>query len=479
MPTAYTGSSMGFWRTQRFGGAVAALDGRSGTEWTYAQLGEDAARIQASLPRPGRKTLGVLLANNRYQCLAAYVAALNADTALIVLDASLNVELLGEFLSAYRPDWLFSDDPEFGIAGYRQSPSGMPRLRLNDRAEDIGIHPDLALLLTTSGSTGSPKLVRLTLSNLASNADSIARFLNLTPAERPITSLPLSYSYGLSVIASHLQAGAAIVFTEDGVLRREFWDTIDRYACTSFAGVPYTYQMLVQTGLLNQKGASLRTLTQAGGKLDDRRTEDLYRLSLKRNWRFFVMYGQTEATARISYVPFDHLGRKIGSVGIPVPGGALEVDEHTSELIYSGPNVMMGYAACREDLARGDELNGVLRTGDLARLDAEGYCYITGRLRRFLKMFGKRFNLDELESILASRIGSPVACFGRDDLLIAAVQDPEDPERVARTVCGMFGLPRSAAKAFAVKILPRTPNGKLDYQRLAEAERTAHVAIAR
>jgi len=191
------------------------------------------------------------------------------------------------------------------------------------------------------------------------------------------------------------------------------------------------------------------------------------------------MYGQTEATARISYVPFEHLGERSDRSAFPVPGGSLEVDGHTGELIYAGPNVMMGYAACREDLAKGDELNGVLRTGDLARLDAEGYCYITGRLRRFLKMFGKRFNLDELESILATRIGSPVACFGRDDLLIAAVQDPEDPERVARTVCGMFGLPRSAVKAFAVNALPRTPNGKLDYQRLAEGEGTAHVAIAR
>jgi len=259
----------GFWRTQRFGGAVAAIDGRSGKEWTYAQLGEDAARIQAALPQPGRKTLGLLLAGNRYESLAAYVAALNANTALIVLDSSLNVELLGEFLSAYRPDWLFSADPEFAAPGYRKCPSEMPGLFLADKAngnaEDIGIHPDLALLLNTSGSTGSPKLVRLTLSNLASNADSIARFLNLTPAERPITSLPMSYSYGLSVIGSHLQAGAAIVLTEDGVLRREFWTPSTATPAHRVAGVPYTYRMLVQTGLLTQKGASASDF-DAGGR---------------------------------------------------------------------------------------------------------------------------------------------------------------------------------------------------------------------
>jgi acyl-CoA synthetase (AMP-forming)/AMP-acid ligase II len=179
------------------------------------------------------------------------------------------------------------------------------------------------------------------------------------------------------------------------------------------------------------------------------------------------MYGQTEATARISYVPFERLGGKIGSVGIAVPHGSLTVDQHTGELVYRGPNVMLGYAECRQDLARGDDLHGVLRTGDLARQDADGYCYITGRLKRFLKLFGKRFNLDDVERILSRRLDSTVACYGRDDLLMAAVEGCENPEAISGIVCETFDLPRTAVQVIAVKELPRTANGKLDYQRLA------------
>lgn len=334
---------------------------------------------------------------------------------------------------------------------------------------DLEIHPDLSLLLSTSGSTGSAKLVRLTRANLAANASSIAEYLGLTPAERPITSLPMPYSYGLSVINSHLHAGAAIVLSEDGVLRREFWDAVDRYRCTSFAGVPYTYQLLLQAGLLATKGASLKTLTQAGGRLEERLIAQMLKLAGERGWQFFVMYGQTEATARISYVPFERSGEKIGSVGLSVPGGSLALDGETGELIYSGPNTMMGYAESRTDLARGDDLQGVLRTGDLARQDADGFFYINGRLKRFLKLFGKRFNLDDVEKVLSSHFEGALGCHGRDDLLMVAIERCSDPRTAVDLICQLFDLPRTAVQVTAVQELPRTANGKLDYERMRKS----------
>ncbi len=467
---------MGFWRVGQPGEALAAIDARSRKQWRYGELCDDMGRIQAALPRLGRKSLGLLIAQNRYECLAAYLAALNADSALMLLDATLNATLLSDFLAAYRPDWIFAAQPGLDFAGYQKSKSGVPGLLENPEPQQIEIHPDLALLLSTSGSTGSPKLVRLTLNNLAANAESIAQYLQLTPQERPITSLPMSYSYGLSVINSHLHAGATVVFTEDGVLQREFWDAVDRYGCTSFAGVPYTYQMLLQTGLLSKKGSSLKSLTQAGGRLEERYIQQMYELARDRKWRFFVMYGQTEATARISYVPFEQLGSKVGSVGVAVPGGSLTVDGQTGELVYRGPNVMMGYAERIQDLAKGDELDGVLWTGDQARRDSDGYFYITGRLKRFLKMFGKRFNLDEVEKLLSRHFESSVACYGRDDLLMVAVEGCEHPEDIGPAVCSMFDLPRTAVRAVSVKELPRTSNGKLDYQRLAESDPERRVA---
>jgi len=467
---------MEFWKLAQSDGTLAVIDARSGKVWNYAQLSKDAARIQAALPTLGRKSLGLVITQNRYECLAAYLAALNAGSALILLDASLDDELLGNFLQAYQPDWIFTAKSDIQLAGYRKSASREPGLFTGEQPLDIEIHPDLALLLNTSGSTGSPKLVRLTLKNLAANADSIATYLQLRSRERAITSLPMSYSYGLSVINSHLHARASIVFTDDGVLQRSFWDALERYQCTSLAGVPYTYQMLLQTGLLDKKGSSLQTFTQAGARLDERYVRQMHQLALARGRRFFVMYGQTEATARISYVPFEQLGRKIGSVGIAIPNGSLTVDGATEELVYCGPNVMLGYAECRQDLAKGDELHGVLRTGDLARKDDDGYFYITGRLKRFLKMFGRRFNLDDVEKFLTRRFEASVACYGRDDLLMLAVESSGNPEAIRKVVCETFDLPRSVVKALRVTELPRTPNGKLDYKRLAEIESEGAVA---
>ena len=282
-------TSMEFWKLKQSDQGPAIIDARSGKEWSYAELRSDVARIREALPSLGRKSLGLLIARNRYECLAAYLAALNAGSAVALLDATLSPGLLGDFLEAYRPDWIFTAQPEADFDGYRKSASGEPGLLERENPQEIVIRPDLALLLSTSGSTGSPKLVRLTLGNLEANADSIAQYLELTPGERPITSLPMPYSYGLSVINSHLHAGATIVFSEDGVLRREFWGAVDRYRCTSFAGVPYTYQMLLQTGLLNKQGASLTSLTQAGGKLEERCIHEMYRLAQERGWKFFVM----------------------------------------------------------------------------------------------------------------------------------------------------------------------------------------------
>ena len=442
-------------------------------------LRADVTRIQAAFPDLGRKSLGLLLAQNRYDCLATYLAALNSGSALILLDSTLNPTLLGDFIETYKPDWIFTAEPTPNVAGYIASPSEEPGLLVTEESHPLEIHPDLALLLSTSGSTGSAKLVRLSLANLEANAESIAQYLQLKPEDRPITSLPMTYSYGLSVINSHLHAGANIVFMEDGVLRRTFWDAIGQYGCTSFAGVPYTYQLLLQAGLLKTRGSSLRQLTQAGGRLDERHVQQMLGLADVRGWKFFVMYGQTEATARISYVPFEHLRQKVGSVGVAIPNGSLTIDEQTGELIYSGPNVMLGYAECREDLTKGDEVHGTLRTGDLARLDADGYVFITGRLKRFLKLFGKRFNLDDMERVIGRDSGSPVACFGNDDLLQIAVQDSAHSDDVREIACKIFELPRTAVNVLVVSDLPRTLNGKLDYQTLTEAAQGHAPLVAR
>jgi long-chain acyl-CoA synthetase len=474
--------AMNFWKLEHPPESLAVADTNVGLQRTYGQLRSDVERTMAAMPKPGRKSLIMLLAQNRYECLLAYLAALNAGDALMLVDASLHRDLLLRLMTTYRPDCVWASFPDTVLPGYRKSRGDELSVWEREDQEPVSIHESLALLLNTSGSTGSPKLVRLSRENLQANAVSITSYLGLTEEEKPITSLPMTYSYGLSVINSHLLAGASLVLTEHGVLRREFWDSVDTGGCTSFAGVPYTYQMLLKTGLLKKRGATLRTLTQAGGALAAPHIRQMYELALQRGFRFFVMYGQTEATARISYVPFEALSTKIGSIGVPVPDGSMQVDPDSGELIYTGANVMLGYAENRDDLAKGDELLGVLKTGDLARQDADGFFYVTGRIKRFLKLFGKRFNLDEVEQIVQDRFGFPTACFGRDDLLMLAIETGSQAiPAITAMLCETFGLPRDAVQVGTMPKLPRTERGKIDYPALAarqEHERDVAVSPA-
>jgi len=459
--------AVNFWKLEHSPDRIAVVDAHTGREWTYGELRTDVARAAKAAGR-GKKSLLMLLAQNRYECLVAYLAALNSGDALMMVDATLNQELLARLVETYRPDFIYGEAGEAEFSGYGKRQAEGLWVWENEKPETGEIHESLAVLLNTSGSTGSPKLVRLSGGNLQANAAAIVSYLGLTEKEKPITSLPMAYSYGLSVINSHLLAGATLVLNEHGVLRREFWDALDKYECTSFAGVPYTYQMLLQTGLLKKRGATLRTLTQAGGALAEPYVRQMHEVAQERGFRFFVMYGQTEATARISYLPFENLAAKVGSIGVAIPGGALHVDAETGELVYSGPNVMMGYAECRSDLAKGDELGGVLRTGDLARQDGDGFFFVTGRMKRFLKMFGKRFNLDEVEQIVQQRFGFPAACFGRDDLLRVAIEaGGESMDAVVAMLSETFGIPRNAARVETISALPRTGRGKIDYQALA------------
>jgi acyl-CoA synthetase (AMP-forming)/AMP-acid ligase II len=459
-----------FWKLDHRAESLAVVDVHSGRERTYGELRADVEAMRAEMPKLGRKSLVMLLAQNRYECLVAYLAALSSGDAVALVDATLNRDLLTGLIETYRPDCICGGAAEMTFPGYRKREAEGASISIweSEKPETTAIHDSLALLLNTSGSTGSPKLVRLSGENLQANAASIVSYLHLTADEKPITSLPMAYSYGLSVINSHLLAGATLVLSEHGVLRREFWDSVDRYGCTSFAGVPYTYQMLLQTGLLKKRGKTLRTLTQAGGALAEIYVRQMSELAGERGFKFFVMYGQTEATARISYLPFENLAAKVGSIGIAIPDGSLQVHAETGELIYSGPNVMMGYAECRDDLSKGDELHGVLKTGDLARRDADGFFFVTGRMKRFLKMFGKRFNLDEVEQIIQSRFGFPTACFGRDDLLMMAIEArSENADAVVAMLGETFGVPKNAVRVEAVGELPRTIRGKIDYQALS------------
>lgn len=327
---------------------------------------------------------------------------------------------------------------------------------------DVAPHDDLALLLTTSGSTGAAKAVRLSSDAVRSNAVSIGTALGIDAHEVAPTSLPLHYSYGLSVLTSHLLAGATVVLCDGGVLSPGFWRAVDEHGATSLAGVPHTYETLDGLRWKPGRNPTLRTLTQAGGRLAPRLVRRFADLADDGGLRLFVMYGQTEATARMTVLPAERLRDKPGSVGCAIPGGRLAIDE--GEVVYHGPNVMLGYAEGPGDLALGDELGGTLRTGDLGRLDDEGFLWLTGRRSRVGKVFGTRVDLDVVERALDG-VG-PVAALDADDRVVVWSESDADENEVLARLVREFALPRAGFVVRRVTALPRLPNGKVDYQRL-------------
>jgi acyl-CoA synthetase (AMP-forming)/AMP-acid ligase II len=471
------GQPLASWDTERRG-RVALIEAESGRALSYGQLDAAVGEAACLLATP-RKALLFLFCRNGLPSVLLYLAALRQGHAVALLDAALDPELKRQLIERYCPDlvWL----PEGGSApsGWALDAAGLHPWRQGclwrRTSEPPVLHPELALLLPTSGSTGSPKLVRLSAAALEANAAAIAQGLGLTPADRAITSLPLFYAYGLSVLSSHLWAGASVVLSAASAMERNFWDALRDHQCSSFAGVPYTYQMLQRLGFDKLDLPSLRVLTQAGGRLEPRLVQRFHEQMAARGGRFFVMYGQTEAVARIAILPAERLPEKLGAVGCAVPGGELRIDEQAAppgsptgvgEVVYRGPNVMWGYAESASDLARGDELGGELRTGDLGYLDADGVLFITGRSKRMGKLFGVRVNLDDIESMVREHGPAAVLDGGDRLLLFCAFGDPEALAALQRELAARLRVHRSGLELRRIDELPLLASGKVDYQRL-------------
>lgn len=425
----------------------ALLDAATGEATSYRQL---ARRVAARAAERSARQLTLLPCRNDVATVIEYLAALAAGAPVALLPAALDAAALDELRRRYQPERPLED------------------------AEAAA-----ALLLSTSGSTGSPKMVRLSLAAVVANARAIAAALRLSRDEVAPTSLPLHYSYGLSVVNSHLVAGAAVVLTEESLISEAFWSACRAHAVTSLAGVPYSYQLLRRLDLSPSSKlapASLTTFTQAGGRMEPPLVLHFHRLAQARGGRLFVMYGQTEATARITVLPPEDLPEHAGSAGRAIDGSLSIADD--GEVLYHGPNVMLGYAETRADLALPDALRGTLATGDLGRLDEEGRLWITGRKKRIAKVFGNRLSLDELEAF--ARAVPEAAAFAA----VAAVADGDrvrlfvETTTAAAEACATLrqrlaehtGLHPTGFVVSEITAIPRLLGGKIDYQQL-EAKR--------
>lgn len=451
----------------------------SGERLSYRELDDASQHVAAHVPAG---SFVFSLCENSLGALVGYVGMLNHHKAQVLLDAEKDVDILRQLAVSYQPDFYWLPErrvSELVHAGLVDSDvmascKGYCLLRGKEK-NTSAVHEDLLLCLTTSGSTGSPKFVRISELNLKSNTEAIAQYLSIDSHERPITTLPMYYSFGMSVLNSNLLKGATVLLTDKTIVQREFWSFLKEQEATSIAGVPYTYETLRAFRFFRMDLPYLRTMIQAGGKLNASIVKEYAEFAHEKGKRFFVMYGQTEASPRISYLPYEKAIDKYSSIGIPVPGGKMTVVDVNGkeintpntdgELVYYGPNVCIGYAECRADLLKGDENHGCLHTGDVARFDEEGLFYITGRLKRFVKVWGNRCNLDEMEQLVKS-VTTECVCVGVDDLITIYVTAENLEEQIKMLLTTKTHLNPQAFRIRYIAAIPKMESGKIDYNRL-------------
>lgn len=465
------------WKLEDFGSNPAIID-ENGITVSYAELKHLTDEIARHIDK---RCLVFSLCENSAGSVVGYVSFINNGIVPVLLSASLDSELLDSLLKTYCPEYIWVPNSirdgfpnaivQYSCLDYSLIKTDYPKsFKLND---------ELALLLTTSGSTGSPKLVRQSYNNIRSNADSIVEYLELDSTERPITTLPMNYTYGLSIINSHLMVGATLLVTSKGIMQKEFWQFFKEQQATSFGGVPYTYEMLDRLRFYRMSLPSLRYMTQAGGKITETIHKKFAEYAKENGKKFVVMYGQCEATARMGYLPYNMALEKCGSMGIAIPGGKFSLidtngniinkSDFTGELVYEGANVTLGYAERGEDLALGDERRGILFTGDMAKRDDDGYYYIVGRKKRFLKIYGNRVNLDEIDRMIKGQFENiEVASSGIDDHMYIFVTNSDHSEDIRNYVAHMTKLNPSAFKMVVIDEIPKNDSGKVQYRELAK-----------
>lgn len=444
-------------------GQKVALISDQGERVTYSELDTKVQALINTLPSftEKHKCLFLLPAHASISFVIAYLASLISGHALLLVSPDISKQWLEDIQKNYQAHGIFTLE------------NAMPELQVLE-GQRFNIHSDLALMLSTSGSTGSPKQVKLSYQNLQANAQSIAAYLNMVSSDVAITSLPLSYSYGLSVLNSHLLVGASIVLSKLSIVEKSFWSLMEEHAVTSFSGVPYTYELLRRLRLEKKQLPALRYMTQAGGKLDKDNVVYFANILKEQGKRFYVMYGQTEATARISYVPPELILDNADSIGIAIPTGQLTLwDENDTEitdsgrvgeLVYYGDNVMMGYALSSTDLSTAPELN-YLKTGDLAYRDAHGLYTITGRKSRFIKLFGNRIDLDLVEQhLIAEKLTT--ACVGNDKTLHVFLLETAKEKGVKDFIYQHYAIHPSVIYTHVIEHIPRNNNGKIHYSAL-------------
>lgn len=444
---------------------VAVVDD-SGYSLTYGDICDFTEEFARHLTY---RTLIFILSENKIGSLLGYTASLSNRIVPLILSSATEEGLYKNLLEVYKPEYLWMPNAIAERKGFESVFTAWDYSLVKTGCPKVPLFDDLSLLLPTSGSTGSPKLVRHSYRNIEANADNVRCLFELDGSEKAMAILPMHYTMGLSVITSHLLAGSTLLLSGRSLLDKGFWSMLKEATC--FTGVPYSYEILTKMRFTRMDLPNLKVITQGGGKLSEEMFKILAQYAHDNGKKFIATYGQTECTARMAYLPAELALTKICSIGFAEPGGQLSIidkdgvetfeGEAEGEMVYRGENVTLGYATCSENLLKGDENHGVMHTGDLARRDADGCYYIIGRLKRFLKIYGLRIGLDEVEQMVKAEFNTDCYCKGDDEKLVVLVTNAQLKEVLPTFIEEKTHLFHQRVEVQVVKEILRNETGKV------------------
>jgi len=451
-----------FKNIHKYNSKICLID-KHGKNYLYRDIIKKSEFLASKI---STKKLIFFLASNDVESVSAYLGLYKKGVVQMLIDPNIKKNSLNQLIKNYLPEYLFVPKSyRINSLNYKL----LKTFKLNKiykviKNKNYNLYKDLGILLPTSGSTGSKKYVRISHSNLEDNTKNITKFLKITNIDRAITTMPFFYTYGLSIINTHLNNGASILVTDQKIVEKKFWENFKKNKITNFGGVPYFYEILQKLKFNTMKLPYLKYFTQAGGHLDVDLVNYFYDYSKKNKIKFIIMYGQTEATSRMAYLPFRYIKKKIGSIGIPIPNGKISIDARNSEIIYKGKNVSLGYAQNYKDLGKGDKNKQILKTGDIGIKDKDGFFYIKGRKSRMVKIYGHRVNLDELE-VLLKNLGIKCACISFEKKIII-FYNQRVVAKIIKIISNYTTLNLNYFKMNYIKKFPINENNKISYRNL-------------
>jgi len=453
--------------------SLAAIDS-AGRTLKYGELIDFSMQITHYIPK---RSVVFLLAENNVGGIAWSIGFINAGIVPLLLNAQIDSALFQQLYDLYTPPFICIPKKLKGNYDFPVLTEQYGYALMNTGHKAYPVYEELSHLLPTSGSTGSPKLVRHCYRNVEAAGLNISTFFELTSSDRPLLVLPLYYTMGISVVFSHLYVGATVLITDLSMTDKAFWAFMKEQRASSFTGVPYSFEILKLMRFFQMNLPDLTLLTQGGGKMPRSLNLQFAEYVQKHGKRWIATYGQTEGTARMAYLPPEYAIAKAGSIGWAVPNGELSlIDENENpieiphiegEMCYRGKNVTLGYALKKEDLQLGDERNGFMRTGDLAYRDEDGCYYIVGRIGRFLKLFGMRVGLDECEQIIKTKYSVECACVGTDEKMSVYIVDSQYAQPIKQELVEKTKIVASAFDIQVIESIPKNGTGKILYNLLS------------